>query len=88
LVGAHRMAAKKTLESARARPQNIRFEAMVSLLESLGFRLARVSGSHHIFVHPSVAELINLQEVDGKCKAYQVRQLLKLIERYNLNLRP
>jgi predicted RNA binding protein YcfA (HicA-like mRNA interferase family) len=59
---------------------------MVSLLESLGFRLARVSGSHHIFVHPSVTELVNLQEVGGQCKPYQVKQVLALVERYNLSL--
>jgi predicted RNA binding protein YcfA (HicA-like mRNA interferase family) len=78
------MSVKKTLESVRAGSRNIRFEAMASLLESLGFRLARVSGSHHIFVHSSVRELINLQDVNGKCKPYQVRQVLTLIERYNL----
>ena len=52
----------------------------------LGFHLSRVSGSHHIFVHPSARELQNLQDVRGKAKAYQVRQLLQLVERYNLSL--
>lgn len=49
-------------------------------------RLARVRGSHHIFVHPAVAELVNLQEVSGQCKPYQVRQVLRLVDRYNLKL--
>jgi len=31
-------------------------------------------------------ELLNLQEVDGKCKPYQVRQVLKLLDRYRLKL--
>ena len=53
---------------------------------AFGFHLSRVSGSHHIFVHPSVRELQNLQDVRGKAKAYQVRQLLQLVERYNLSL--
>jgi len=57
-----------------------------SLVESLGFRLARVNGSHHIFAHAALPELVNLQEVDGKCKPYQVKQVLKLIDRYNLRL--
>jgi predicted RNA binding protein YcfA (HicA-like mRNA interferase family) len=48
--------------------------------------LARVRGSHHIFVHPAVAELVNLQEVSGQCKPYQVRQVLRLVDRYNLKL--
>ncbi|MCI0427593.1 MAG: hypothetical protein L0Z46_06225 [Nitrospiraceae bacterium] len=41
-------------------------------------------GSHHVFAHPTLRELVNLQEVGGKAKPYQVRQLLDLVERYNL----
>jgi hypothetical protein len=33
-----------------------------------------------------VAELVNMQDVDGVAKPYQVRQFLKLVERYNLRL--
>ena len=56
------------------------------LVEGLGFRLNRVKGSHHIFVHPAIPELINLQDVKGKAKPYQLRQLIRLVERYNLKL--
>lgn len=59
---------------------------MTRLLQSLGLRLARVSGSHHIFTHPDIPELVNLQEVNGRCKPYQVRQVLKLVDPYNLRL--
>jgi len=59
---------------------------MVALVEAFGFRLSRVSGSHYILVHPDVPELVNLQEVKGQAKPYQVRQFLKLVERYNLKL--
>jgi predicted RNA binding protein YcfA (HicA-like mRNA interferase family) len=51
-----------------------------------GFHLSRVSGSHHIFARQDVRELVNLQDVGGKAKPYQVRQLLDLVERYNLSL--
>lgn len=77
---------RKILEKALAGSKNIRFSDMVKLVEGFGFRLSRVSGSHHIFVHPQVQELVNLQEVGGKCKPYQIRQLLSLVERYNLEL--
>jgi hypothetical protein len=40
-----------------------------------------------VFTHTEVAELLNLQEVDGEAKPYQARQLLRLIERYNLRLK-
>jgi len=33
-----------------------------------------------------VRELLNLQDVAGKAKPYQVRQLLDLVERYNLSI--
>ena len=56
------------------------------MVEGFGFRLGRVSGSHHIFVHPEIPELVNIQEVKGEAKPYQIRQFLRLIERYNLNL--
>jgi hypothetical protein len=39
-----------------------------------------------MFAHPEVRELINLQDVNGKVKPYQVRQFLRLVERYNLTL--
>lgn len=51
-----------------------------------GFRVGRIEGSHHILIHPSIPELLNLQDVKGEAKPYQGRQLLKLIERYNLTL--
>lgn len=59
---------------------------MRRLVEALGFELKRISGSHHIFVHADVLELVNLQEVDGQAKPYQIRQFLKLVERYSLEL--
>jgi predicted RNA binding protein YcfA (HicA-like mRNA interferase family) len=55
---------------------------MVGLAERFEFRLSRTEGSHHIFVHPEVRELVNLQDVNRRAKPYQVRQFLKLVERY------
>ena len=71
---------------ARGAVQNVAFADMVGLVEGLGFRQQRVSGSHHIFVHPEVPELVNLQNVSGEAKPYQIRQLLRLVERYNLDI--
>ena len=59
---------------------------MRRLVEAFGFELGRTSGSHHIFVHPDVRELLNLQEVRGQAKPYQIRQFLWLVERYALSL--
>ncbi|HEY0545464.1 MAG TPA: type II toxin-antitoxin system HicA family toxin [Pyrinomonadaceae bacterium] len=80
------MKKQKILEKALAGSKNIRFGDMVSLVEAFGFHLSRVSGSHHIFAHSQIAELVNLQNVEGKAKPYQIRQFLRLVERYNLEL--
>ena len=50
------------------------------------FRLDRVNGSHHIFVHPRIPELLNLQDLKGDVKPYQLKQLLKLVQIHNLQL--
>jgi predicted RNA binding protein YcfA (HicA-like mRNA interferase family) len=65
---------------------NVRFSGMVDLVEGCGFRLVRVSGSHHLFTHPEIQELLNLQSVSGEAKPYQIRQFLRLIERYDIRL--
>lgn len=66
--------------------QNTRFTDFRRLVEGFGFSLARISGSHHIFVHHDVTTPVNLQEVRGEAKPYQIRQFLRLVERYNLVL--
>ncbi len=63
---------------------NVRFGDFVRLVRALGFRQSRVRGSHRIFVHPDAKELLSLHEVRGCAKPYQIRQFLRLVERYNL----
>jgi len=76
----------KLLQKALSSPNSLRFAEARALAEAYGFRLSRVKGSHHIFTHSRVQELVNLQEVGGHAKAYQVRQLLQLVERYDLRV--
>jgi predicted RNA binding protein YcfA (HicA-like mRNA interferase family) len=59
---------------------------MTGLVLAFGFTLLRVAGSHHIFGRTGITEQINLQSVNGKAKPYQIRQFLKIVERYNLQL--
>lgn len=80
------MKPEKTLTKILSGSKNIRFSDFKSLVEAYGFRLERINGSHHIFSHPDLDELINLQSVKSQAKMYQVRQLLKLVESYNLKL--
>ena len=77
---------RKFLQRIIQNQNNIKFNEFVILIESFDFTLDRVSGSYHIFKHLDVSVIINLQKVKDEVKPYQVRQLLKIIEKYNLNL--
>lgn len=77
---------RKILQRVIASPHNVRFADLAKLFEAFGFKLLRVSASHHIFGRAGIPEQLNIQNVRGQAKAYQVRQFLKLIERYNLRL--
>ena len=78
------MKKRKLLLKILNNPRHIRFSELIIVVEAYGFCLARTKGSHHIFTHPDIPELINLQNVHGMAKPYQIRQFLKLVERYNL----
>ncbi len=62
---------------------NIRFAELRSLMKYLGFS-ERIRGSHHVYKKTGVFDKINLQSDDGHAKPYQVRQIRRLILKYNL----
>ncbi|MBW2163844.1 MAG: type II toxin-antitoxin system HicA family toxin [Deltaproteobacteria bacterium] len=77
---------RKLLKKIIAGSKNIRFADMLKLVRGFGFQLSRTEGSHHIFFRPDIPELVNLQNVKGQAKPYQMRQFLKLVEKHNLKL--
>ncbi len=78
--------AKKILQKALAGSKNIRFDDFVKLIEAFGFVLERVTGSHHILSHPDVPQTISVQPVNNQAKPYQIKQFLKIVEKYELTL--
>jgi hypothetical protein len=87
LEGSCRVRPKQLLKRlAQGALANVAFSDFVGLVEGCGFRLARTRGSHHVFAHPDLPELLNLQDVRGEAKPYQIRQFLRLVERYALKL--
>jgi predicted RNA binding protein YcfA (HicA-like mRNA interferase family) len=80
------MKRRKLLKKIIGDSKNIRFTEMVNLIEGFGFKLSRTDSSHHIFARPDIPELVNLQNVKGQAKPYQMRQFLKLVEKHNLKL--
>lgn len=62
---------------------NIDFGDLCYLLNKFGFD-ERIKGSHHIFLRADVEEIINIQPIGAKAKAYQVKQVRNLILKYKL----
>jgi hypothetical protein len=62
---------------------NLSFDELCSLLRHLGFH-ERTRGSHHIFTKENVEEILNLQPIGAKAKAYQVKQVRGVLLRYKL----
>lgn len=71
---------------ARGDLANISFADLRRLVVASGFELRRTNGSHHVFARDDVPELLVLQDVRGQAKPYQIRQFLRLFERYALTL--
>lgn len=65
---------------------NVSFADFTDLVEAFGYRLERIRGSHHVYAHPAVPELLNVQEHRGEAKPYQIRQFLEYVEQYNLRM--
>ena len=67
--------------------QNVGFRDAIRLAEAFGFQVVRVRGSHNILAHERIDRQLNLQEVGGEAKPYQIRQLLELVQQYDLELK-
>jgi len=75
---------RKIYEKLRNNPKSVRFEELCKAAELFGFRFRGGKGSHRVYSRDGVEEILNFQNVGGKAKPYQVRQLLKVVEKYNL----
>jgi virulence-associated protein VapD len=64
---------------------NIDFTDLRRLLNRYGFD-ERTKSSHHIFTKDGIEEIINIQPIGSKAKAYQVKQVRNLILKYKLGV--
>jgi hypothetical protein len=76
--------ALKILVAAKAKPAGVSFADLQALVLGAGFSLARVRGDHFLYSCAGISEIINLQPLKGKAKTYQVRQVLGIIEKYDI----
>jgi predicted RNA binding protein YcfA (HicA-like mRNA interferase family) len=62
---------------------HIAFRDLVSLMRALEFS-EHVKGSHRIFSRNDIPEIVNLQPRGSQAKAYQVKQVRQIIQKYGL----
>ena len=74
----------KLLERLKKNPKNVRFTDLCKAAKLFGFKYKGSKGSHVVYAHDDIKEILNFQNVKGKAKPYQVKQFLKIIEKYNL----
>ena len=66
--------------------KNVKYSDFVIILEAFKFYLTRSEGSHSIYKNKTIPEIINIQNVNGEAKPYQIKQFFSLIEKYNLKM--
>ncbi len=81
------MKPRKLLERLANSRNNVRFSDFERLVLALGFRRVDGQGSHRTYEHAKHLEArLNLQPVDGEAKPYQIKQLLTMVDAYNLRI--
>jgi hypothetical protein len=63
--------------------KNFLFSDLQMILGRLGFQ-CRIKGDHFIYTKDEIEEIINIQPVGNKAKAYQVKQVRQAILKYHL----
>ena len=72
------------LEELKENPRKVRFARLCKIAEDFGFQTRKGAGSHRVYFREEIQEILNFQNEGGWAKAYQVRQFIKVIEKYNL----
>jgi hypothetical protein len=73
---------KRTLEAMRRSPQNVRFDDLLRVCVEHFGKPRQTGTSHVLFKTPWPGDpRINIQNDRGRAKAYQVRQVLRAIDK-------
>jgi hypothetical protein len=71
-----------TLTAMRRNPKGIRFHDVCKVCDHYFGKARHLGGSHRIYKTPWIGDpRVNIQDKQGMAKAYQVRQVLKAVER-------
>ena len=74
----------KTLDAVLRGASDVSFREFDKVAKRLGFVLDRVSGSHHIYVHPKVSRPLSVQPVGKDVKRYQLKQFRSIVREFGL----
>lgn len=80
------VSARNLFSGLRAARRSTRFRDFQRVIEAFGFRLERITGSHHIYWHPVVREPLNIQSVGNMAKSYQIDQFLATVRDNGLEM--
>lgn len=72
----------KIIEAMRINPKGVRFANLCKVCDHYFGKARQNRSSHRVYRTPWLGDpRVNIQNEKGKAKAYQVRQVLKAIER-------
>ncbi|MFZ5761844.1 MAG: toxin HicA [Thermodesulfobacteriota bacterium] len=70
------------IETMRANPNGVRFNDLCKVCDHFFGTARQTSGSHRVYKTPWAGDpRVNIQNSKGRAKAYQVKQVLRAIER-------
>jgi predicted RNA binding protein YcfA (HicA-like mRNA interferase family) len=78
---------QKLIGKATNNPAGIRFKELCLLAEHMGFQKGGGNGSHVAYERDGVEEILTFQSCKVMAKPYQVKQMLAVIEKYQLEER-
>jgi len=78
------MYGQELLDELKANPKKVRFARLCKIALALGFQTRKGTGSHRVYFREGIMEILNFQNEAGWAKAYQVRQFIRVIEKYGL----
>ncbi|MFI2567725.1 MULTISPECIES: toxin HicA [Cellulosimicrobium] len=72
----------KVLDRMRNSPGSVRFDELAAVCDHYFGEPRRTGGSHHVYAMPWPGDpRVNIQNSNGRAKAYQVKQDLEAIDR-------
>ncbi len=77
---------KEIIQQMKQNPQGVRYSDLCKICDHYFGEARQASGSHRVYKTPWQGDpRVNIQNHKGKAKAYQVKQVLRAIERLEVN---